>query len=226
MTFGESWKNNLVLKPYWLIQNLRKKFLSIEIIKSKIEWDNFLKEVENYDFYHTYDYNSLSKSDNETPILLKYKENDVLIGIPLLLRNIPNTQYKDETCVYGYLGPISKNIPDGFDNSQFKEVLFKYLNKNNIITVFSRFNPYIKNQHLILNNIGLLINKGQVVNINIQLDLEKQEAEINKRLKTYINTSRRSCSVRMASTKKDIQEFMNIYHENMDRVSTKELILF
>ncbi len=125
MTFRESWKNNLVLKPYWLIQNLRKKFLSIEIIKSKIEWDNFLKEVENYDFYHTYDYNSLSKSDNETPILLKYKENDVLIGIPLLLRNIPNTQYKDATCVYGYSGPISKNIPDGFDNSQFKEVLFQ-----------------------------------------------------------------------------------------------------
>ncbi len=64
------------------------------------------------------------------------------------------------------------------------------------------------------------------MNINIQLDLEKQEAEINKRLKTYINTSRRSCSVRMASTKKDIQEFMNIYNENMDRVSAKKLYYF
>lgn len=226
MSFGKSLKNNLVLKPYWRIQNLRKKFLSIEIIKSKIKWDNFLKEVENYDFYHTYDYNLLSKSDHETPILLKYKENNVLIGIPLLLRNIPNTKYNDATCVYGYSGPISKNVPDGFDNSHFKEVLFEYLNKNNIISVFSRLNPFIKNQHLILNNIGLLPHKGQVVNINIQLNLEKQEIEINKRLKTYINTSRRSCSIRTATTKKDIQEFMSIYHENMDRVGAKKLYYF
>ncbi|WP_318544013.1 peptidoglycan bridge formation glycyltransferase FemA/FemB family protein [Marixanthotalea marina] len=200
--------------------------MSIEIIKSKIEWENFLKEVENYDFYHTYDYNLLSKSDNETPILLKYKENDVLIGIPLLLRNIPNTKYKDATCVYGYSGPISKNVPDGFDNSHFKKVLFNYLNEKNIISVFSRLNPFIKNQHLILNNIGLLTNKGQVVNINLLLGLEKQEAQINKRLKTYINASRRSCSVRKASTKIDIQEFRNMYYENMDRVNAKKNYYF
>ncbi len=199
---------------------------ALEIITLEKDWSNFLKEVENYDFYHTYHYNSLSISDNETPILLKYKENDVLIGIPLLLRNIPKTQYKDATCVYGYSGPISKNIPDGFDNSHFKKELFKYFKKNNIIAVFSRLNPFIKNQHLILNNIGLLTNKGQVVNINIQLDLEKQEAKINRRLKTYINNSRRSCSVRMASTKKDIQEFINIYYENMNRLSAKKLYYF
>ena len=52
------------------------------------------------------------------------------------------------------------------------------LKKNNIITVFSRLNPYIKNQDSILNNIGYSTKKGQVVNINIELDLETQKAKI------------------------------------------------
>tara|TARA_R110002049_G_scaffold116271_3_gene268722 strand:- start:1227 stop:3326 length:2100 start_codon:yes stop_codon:yes gene_type:complete len=200
---------------------------SFEAITSQKDWLNFLKEVGNYDFYHTYHYHSISKSDKEMPVLLKYKDHDgILIGIPLLVRNIPNTQYKDATCVYGYPGPISKNITDGFDNSRFKKELIKYFKKNNMVSVFSRLNPYIENQRHILNNIGCLTKQGQVVNINIQLDLETQKGKIQNRLKTYINKTRKNYSVRFAIAQEDIQEFIDIYYENMDRVGAKKLYYF
>ncbi|WP_445957087.1 ATP-grasp domain-containing protein [Yeosuana sp.] len=199
---------------------------SFEAITLQTDWLNFLKEVENYDFYHTYHYHLISKSEHETPVLITYKENDILIGIPFLIRNIPNTPYKDATCVYGYSGPISKNIPTGFDNSRFINEIFKYFKENNIISVFSRLNPYIENQHSILNDIGFLTKQGQVVNINIQLDLKKQKTNIQNRLKTYINNTRRNCSVRFAETNEDIQDFINIYYENMDRVGAKKLYYF
>ena len=108
---------------------------SFEVITSQPDWFNFLKEVESFDFYHTYHYHSISKLDNETPVLLKYVENDIRIGLPLLVRNIPNTKYKDATSVYGYSGPVSNILLNqNFDNSKLKNLLVEYFKENNFVS--------------------------------------------------------------------------------------------
>ncbi|WOD43372.1 peptidoglycan bridge formation glycyltransferase FemA/FemB family protein [Hwangdonia lutea] len=197
-----------------------------EAITNKTDWDAFLNNIESYDFYHTYDYHKLSASETETPILLKYVNKEVQIGLPLLIRNIPNSDYKDATSVYGYVGPISKGVNASFDNFKFSKGITNYFNNNNIISVFSRLNPYIEFQHAILKNFGEIVPQGKVVNIDLSLDLDSQRKNYRNRLKTHINKARRLCTVKASSSHKDLQKFIELYNENMDRVNAKKYYYF
>lgn len=198
----------------------------LEVITEEDKWSEFLNEIEIFDFYHTFSYHFASKSKNETPILLKYKNKDVLIGLPLLLRDIPGTDYKDATSAYGYVGPISKGVDQSFDNSIFNNEMEKYFKENSIISVFSRLNPYISNQCKILINFGDIISQGRVVNIDLNLSIDSQRTNYRSRLKTHVNKSRRLCSIRKVITENDLQDFIDLYHENMDRVNAKESYYF
>lgn len=168
----------------------------------------------------------IEKPNDGFPIMLKYIENELIIGMPFIIRNISNTDYYDATSVYGYAGPISKNVPVDFDNKTFLKKLQTYFKTNNIISVFSRLHPYINDQKNILKNYGKLINQGKVVNINLNLDLEIQNGMYQERLRTYINKSRRNCLIKNLESAKELQEFVGIYHENMSRVKATEYFYF
>ena len=64
---------------------------TFEIIRNSNEWNELLHEIENYDFYHTYDYHLIEMLDDQVPALIKYKEMDCVIALPLLIRRISNT---------------------------------------------------------------------------------------------------------------------------------------
>nr|WP_321223477.1 GNAT family N-acetyltransferase [uncultured Psychroserpens sp.] len=198
----------------------------IQIIRNKKEWDSFLDSIVNYDFYHTYDYHELSIKDDEESLLLVYTENDIIIGLPFILRQIPNTNYKDITSVYGYAGPISKNIPENFDNQKFTQVLSACLHDLNVVSVFSRLNPFVEKQHQVLKNIGKTKHVGSIVNIDLTKPLDLQRQGYQRRIKTQINKSRRLCNVRKATSKEDLLEFIKIYYENMDRVEARSSYYF
>ncbi|MFI1743918.1 peptidoglycan bridge formation glycyltransferase FemA/FemB family protein [Thalassobellus sediminis] len=195
-------------------------------IRNKIEWTACINKCDSFDFYHTYDYHELSKSDKETPLLLEYTEEDIIIVIPLLVRDIAGTNYRDATSVYGYAGPITKNLPYSFDNSNFKKYILTYFKKNNFVSIFSRLNPFIPGQCRTIINIGTIYNQGKVVNIKINEDVETQRQLFQRRLKTHINKAKRHCSIKKATTDEDLNTFIDIYHENMDRVNAKKTYYF
>ncbi|MFY0714748.1 peptidoglycan bridge formation glycyltransferase FemA/FemB family protein [Seonamhaeicola sp. NFXS20] len=199
----------------------------LEIITEKDKWQKILSEIGRYDFYHTYEYHELSKNSNESPILILYRTgNDNLIALPLLIRDITNSNYKDATSVYGYAGPISKNINLNFDNSDYAKNLLNYFKDNNIISVFSRLNPFMPCQPIVLKGLGEVVSQGKVVNIDLNLDNDVQRSNYRSRLKTHVNKARRLCSVKKAVSKEDLETYINIYHENMDRVKAKSTYYF
>lgn len=198
----------------------------IEVIKNKEDWDKLIKTVEAFDFYSTYEYHDLSKLEGEIPVLIKYSQDDAIIGLPLLIRKIGNSKFYDATSVYGYAGPISKNISAEFDNRKYKEELDVFFQENDIATVFSRLNPYIAHQDVILNSVGQTIVKGEIVMIDLLETLEIQRRQYQKRMKSQINRARTLCTVRKAETKEDISIFMDLYYENMNRVDAKEYYYF
>ncbi len=200
--------------------------LNIEVIEEKLEWQNVLNKVNHYDFYHTYDYHQLSKAIDEKPILLKYEDNGIVIALPLLLRKIYDTDYYDVTSVYGYVGPLHNSINPSFDNSNFVHQLNRFFYEKKVISVFSRLNPFIKNQEVILGGLGDLTPLGKVVNIDLTQDIETQRSVFSKTTKRYINKSRKLCSVRLSNSKEDILAFTKLYYENMDRVNAKKNYYF
>ena len=121
---------------------------SFKIIKNKTEWGNVLSKVDCYDFYHTFDYHDLSKKINETPILITYEQGEKLIAIPFLYRGIYNTNYYDLTSVYGYAGPLTKNIQSDFDNNIFTQELKNFfLEKKNCFYFFKTISLFEKSRH-------------------------------------------------------------------------------
>lgn len=199
---------------------------TLELITDEKEWKDILNNIGTYDFYHTYDYHMLSKLEYEIPVLIKYKRAESIIAIPLLIREIKGSIYRDATSAYGYVGPISKGISEDFDNTLFTQKLTAFFKENKIVSVFSRLNPYIPFQKEILSNFGEVINQGTVVNIDLSLDVILQRQKYRSRLKTHINKSRRNCYIKEVSTNEELQTYMDIYHENMDRVHAKESYYF
>ncbi|WP_140157760.1 GNAT family N-acetyltransferase [Arenibacter amylolyticus] len=198
----------------------------IEIVSEKENWDFLINSADAADIYHTYEYHQITKKPDEKPILLVYSENDMMIAIPLLLRNIPNSTYKDCTSVYGYGGPITKNIDEHIDLSNFTTRIQEFLFKNNIVSVFSRLNPFIPKQKFCLQGLGEIISLCQIVNIDISKSLENQKKEYNRRLRTHINKARRECYVKQAESKEDILQYIKLYYQNMKRVNAKQEYFF
>ncbi|WP_339629575.1 GNAT family N-acetyltransferase [uncultured Maribacter sp.] len=198
----------------------------MNIITDRQEWKNTLMEFESYDFYHTFDYHSLSKNEDEKPLLLVYSQGDLSIAIPFLKRHIAGTPYFDFTSVYGYSGPIYKNIPENFDNVAFLSELKDYLTTNKIISVFSRLNPYLDQQSLILKNLGETPVSGKVVNIDLTKSIEEQRTQYGKSTKNRTNKCRRIATVKEVTTKEDLETYIDIYYENMDRLGASDSYYF
>jgi FemAB family len=194
-------------------------------IKDKAEWNSILKQIEDYDFYHTYDYHNISKNEDETPVLLTYKKEKAIIVLPLLLRQIPNTEYYDLTSVYGYSGPLSNVDTETYNFDDFKAAFNTYLEAKNIVSVFSRLHPYIQ-QDKILENLGDTVSLGDVVNIDVSLPIEQSRMAYGKSNKNQINKLRKQCEVVKAETEEEILEFVDIYYENMKRLDAKESYFF
>lgn len=192
------------------------------------EWVEIINNCIIYDFYHTSCYHDLD-SINGSPIMLVGQSNNVLIALPLIIRSIPNTNYFDATSVYGYCGPISNlefdNIEIDFLN-YFKKEALNYFNSNNIISVFSRLHPIIK-QESFFSNFGTVVPLNKTIAINLQLSLDEQRAQYGKSNKNQINKLRKSgFEIREAATDNDIIDFINIYHETMRRVNATDNYYF
>jgi len=197
----------------------------IEIVEEKVDWDDFVSSFDDSDFYHTFDYHTIAKGDGR-PLILKYSSGDTCIGLPLLIREIPNSPFYDATSVYGYPGPLCHNVNEEFDGQQYADELLDYFSTNNIISVFSRLNPFVATQHKALEDIGDIQKKGVIVNIDLRKDIALQRREFGKRLKGQLNKIRRFCYAKATTNGKDFQDFKNLYRENMDRVNAKPMYYF
>lgn len=198
----------------------------IKEITSKQEWDNVLSKVDTYDFYHTYDYHTISKQEDEECVLLQFEKDNYLIAIPLIIRPIKGTDCFDITSVYGYSGPVSKNISYSFNNTQFITEFREYLFNKKIVSVFSRLNPFINYQKDILKNLGDCEDLSSVVFIDLTNDIEVQRQGYQRRIKSHINKSRRLCTIKKAQTQEEIEAFIDIYYENMNRVDAEDSYYF
>lgn len=198
----------------------------IEVIKDKKEWNKQLALFEDLDLYHTYDYHYLSKRDNESPILIKYTEGATVLVLPLLLRDINNSDFKDATSVYGYAGTLSLNVDESFQIENFHNDLNAFFYQNKIISVFSRLHPFLEQEEKILEGLGIIAALGKVVYVDLTDTLENQRAKYNRRLKTYLNKSRKSCTVIDGNIEDHMAIFVDLYKENMRRVDADDSYFF
>ena len=198
----------------------------IQEITDDLHWEDELKSAGCFDFYHTYDYHQLAKQHDEELVMVKYSVGTQVVLLPFLRRHIEGTSWFDLTSVYGYAGPVSRVDENDFDTVLFAEEIMQYFQSNSIVSVFSRLHPFFKSQPFVLQHIGEIVNVGKTVNIDVSQPLEHSRKSYNKSLKNQVNKLRRNASVRLAVSEADLDEFVSIYTETMERVGAKPEYFF
>ncbi|WP_449439130.1 hypothetical protein [Pedobacter steynii] len=124
------------------------------IVRTKAEWDAYVKRSYNYEVYHTWYYHSLNMEGE--PVLFIYEEESLFIAFPLIKRNIEESSQYDMTSVYGYAGPISNidflDIPPSTIEC-FKQEFSDFL-KSRAMCLCLYPTLSLLNQQCLLENIG------------------------------------------------------------------------
>ena len=200
----------------------------IKLIIKKSDWDLILKSIKSYDFYHTYDYyKEYEKIYSGKSLLIKYNiDNKRIILIPIIYRKIEGTKYSDITSAYGYTGPISNtNIISADERAKFKNSLVNLFKELNVVSLFNRLNPLLKQYYLIPE--GKIVDVGQTIAIDLKISEEEQIRQYRKSTKYEIKKSIKSgVTIFEDSNLIYLNEFIDAYNETMNLLNAKKEYFF
>ncbi len=201
------------------------KFEIIEIDNPK--WNEILKKSSIYDFHHTSFYH---KIDNDFRSVLFYARHEHhFLALPLVIRPIENSDWFDMTSVYGYCGFVANQNLETVDGELlafFKDNFKQFCQENNIVSVFSRLHPII-NQSFLFADFGFVADLNKTVAVDLRLSPEEQRKQYRKSNKSEINQlKKKGFSVVEAQNHSEIDNFISIYYETMDRVNADKYYYF
>ena len=192
------------------------------------QWPELIAQSKQFDFYHTRAYQSLEKGGD--PLLFVARLGMDFLALPLIVRKIIQTDFKDCTSAYGYCGPVSnldfKDFPpELFD--YFRSELNRYFKEQNIVTAFSRLHPIFIGDEL-FSNFGTIRNNNKTVAIDLGLSLAEQVKQYRKSVKSEINQlrGRKGYKVIEANSEQDIRTFIAIHQDTMNRVNATKNYFF
>lgn len=192
------------------------------------QWEETLSQCELYDFHHTSCYHKMEELHGQALLFVASNESE-MVAMPLILRDIPGSQWKDCTSSYGYSGPVSNQPFHLLSHSLvnfFWDRMLSFFHEMKVVTAFSRLHPLIENQGF-FSDYGRVRTLNQTVNINLELSLAEQRKQYRKSNKPEINKLRRSgFQIIEGKSDEDVNQFFKIYHENMERVNAKQYYFF
>lgn len=196
------------------------------------QWRAVLQRIAHYDFCHTPDYHQIAEDQQEgLARCIVYEDDHCCICLPLLLRefsNIPqlaDESSRDITSAYGYVGPIHAGTLTETSIQAFQKGLLEWLDASQVVALFSRLHPLMPAVKE-LQGLGNIITLSQTVSIDLSQPLEVQRAKYHNSNKNQINKLRRAYTVKLAETPEEVDTYISIYHENMDRVHAKGYYYF
>ena len=200
--------------------------INILSLDQKDQWNEIVRSMNQYDFYHLAEYHQLEHSGQS--LLLYFSSKATAMALPVVLRPVYGTGYNDITSVYGYAGPLSnRENPDEQAIKEFHAELLNFFDLYKIVSVFARLHPLFTNQEFLLSDLGEIVDTNQTVGIDLSLTEQEQKRQYSRSVKNQINRlKRKNVIVKKAETKEEVDIFIDIYRENMKRVNAAEMYFF
>jgi hypothetical protein len=131
---------------------------------------------------------------------------------------------------YGYAGPVAHVAHPDLHESLWKKFLIEFHEfciRSNIVTEFVRLNPFLKN-HEPLSKVAEGVRKSGVV---IYINLTAEEDVIWKNMKkpnrnSITRAKRENVDISRTRSLEDINEFVKMYNETMERRNAKKMYYF
>jgi len=196
-------------------------------ISESSRWAEVLEEIGAHDFCHLSAYSRLAEtSGHGRAAVFVYREGDHLLAFPLLFRRIEDEvalgsgeRWNDVTSVYGYAGPLTKHREVPTDVCQrFMAWITGHFREQQVVSALSRMHPLFPEQAQLLRASGAVAEVGWTLSTDLTLGEEEQVATYRRNHRQDIKRLL-SMGVMCGEVELDrVDEFVDIYYENMDRV--------
>ena len=188
-------------------------------LANEAAWQAELECCGNYDIYHSAAYHQLPCEG--TPYLFSYKDEFGAAAMPLLLREIPETNYFDFTSVYGYAGIVASlqmsNENAILFRNAFQHAFLQMLDEWKIVSLFSRMNPFILSQWL-LEGVADIVELGLTIAIDLRKMAWERRAQMSKGHRYDIRKARLGgVTVIEDGQLERLDDFIEMYNQTMLR---------
>lgn len=191
------------------------------------KWRNYVQKAKYYDFYHSWHYHRNIK--NGEALLFVYEKDSAFVALPLIKRSINKSECFDLTSAYGYLGPITNLSAELLGRDfllSFREAFLDFMAAEKIVCAFSRLHPLLPQVEL-LDDIGGVYENGSTVYIDLESSIEQQTRHYRKSVKNSIHAlAEYSPVVKAVETAAELETFVSIYTENMNRIGANDYYHF
>jgi hypothetical protein len=141
-------------------------------LDEKDRWRSLVQNTPQNDIHFLPEYLSLFEEHMSAKCRLFHFGNDeVYILFPIFIRNIGKGPLKDAVSPWYYGGPLIHGEPDEATQNLFMKAFVEYLRSENIVSMFSRSNPYRNNNSLLGDRIKSY-NQGEIVYIDLSRPVE------------------------------------------------------
>lgn len=198
----------------------------IEKIESEQHWQAALVQVAEYDFYHNWEYHALEGERlGADPLMLAYREGSETVLLPMLVRSIEGSHYRDATSVYGYSGLLTSAGAEPRLLGAAVEAFQEAMSDQGIVTLFTRLHPISDAGREL--PVGEVLTLGRTVSVDLSLPDEEQFALYASGHRYDVRKLiRDGYTCRFSQSDDDIELFHQIYLQTMARLSASEEYLF
>ena len=191
------------------------------------EWKDALTHA-THDMYHVPDYVVLdARLYGGTPAAFWYAEEGRQFLLPLIIREVPESDLRDALSPYGYPGPVS-NAP--MADVGFWEracaAMIETLRSGGVVTAFVRMHPLLDVPLDVLGRFGTMVRHGETVSMDLTISLEDMWKQTRSDHRNHINRSRRDGTRVVFDDWDRLAEWVDVYHDNMRRVGASSYYFF
>jgi len=136
-------------------------------------WRTFLGTVP-HDFYHLPGYVELCAGmEGSEPTAFLVQEDGAAMLVPLLVRAIPGSVWRDAASPYGYPGPLFRGSPSPEQVEAFLGVFGRSAVERRIVSVFLRLHPILTVPPAPFQRAGTIVDHGETVYIDLAPPLDE-----------------------------------------------------
>lgn len=206
------------------------------IAHTEIErWNTIVKSFPEWDIYYLCEYAiSLMLHNEGVPILLYYDDGELRITYVLMVSDIADfkplsnllekNEYYDCETPYGYGGPLFDGRITECGLQNFCSELYEWAKSNNVVSQFIRFHPVLKNYQPIEREFNVINMKKTVC-----MDTSSTALICNnmdRKNRNIIRKAKKSGISIIHDKGENIDEFIKLYSETMDRNSADSYYYF
>ncbi|MUL46263.1 GNAT family N-acetyltransferase [Mycobacterium sp. CBMA293] len=180
-------------------------------------WRDTLAAIR-HDFYHLPEYASLESSRlGGTAVGVYVDEPGVRLLMPLIRRSIPGSDACDLISPYGYASPIAQFDDVALLRGALSAVV-QNLRDSGSVSLFARLHPILELPDGAFKDLGVLVEHGQTVSINLRQNDTRQWNGIRYSHRRSVNHSERSGHrAFIDDTGEHFDRFITLYLDTMRR---------